>query len=103
MSDPTEPFGIKSALHKIMDTWPLPEGEPIPGKTYIADGWQYLDLPRMTPEWFDKFITIAGEENIVWLTMANYGETRRGQILLSPKGQQRFSEYTAAQKSTPSS
>lgn len=49
-------------------------------------GWTYRDLPRMVPELFYKFIEIAGHENLHWITMANYGDTLRGQVLISPDG-----------------
>ncbi len=49
-------------------------------------GWTYKDLPRMGPELFYKFIEIAGDENLHWITMANYGYTLRGQVLISPDG-----------------
>lgn len=49
-------------------------------------GWTYRDLPRMVPELFYKFIDIAGHENLHWITMANYGDQLRGQVLISPDG-----------------
>lgn len=88
MSDETEILAAKSTLHKAMDQWPLPEGEPFPGETIRADGWEYRDLPRMTPELFDRFIGIVGEANIRWLSFANYGATMRGQCFISPVGLQ---------------
>jgi len=48
--------------------------------------WTYKDLPRMVPELFYKFIEIVGENNLHWLSMANYGDTLRGQVLISPDG-----------------
>ncbi len=75
-----------SPLQRAMDAWPLPPGEPFPGKTYIADGWVYRDLPRMTPEFFDQLVAIIGESNIRWLSLADYGSTKRGQMLVSPDG-----------------
>lgn len=49
-------------------------------------GWKYKDLPRMVPELFYKFIEIVGQENLHWLAVANYGDTLRGQVLISPDG-----------------
>jgi hypothetical protein len=95
----TKKFGKKSSMHLFMDSWPLPEGEFVRGQTYRADGWEYCDLPRMTPEYFDQFIGIAGKENLVWLTLANYGATKRGQVLISPKGRQNLYEYSMTIKS----
>lgn len=64
----------------------LPPGEPIVGKTYRADGWVYRDLPKLSYEMFDKLVAMIGEENIVWLTQADYGTSKRGQLLVSPAG-----------------
>lgn len=49
-------------LHTLLavEVLALPDGEPFPGETLRADGWVYRDLPRMTPEWFDKFVNAAG-------------------------------------------
>lgn len=74
----------------------MPLGEPFPGETLRADGWEYRDLPRMTPEDFDQFVTLVGKENIRWLAMANYPDgTRRGQLLVSPKGLEKVRLYSA--------
>lgn len=70
----------------MLDAMPLPEGEPFPGETLRADGWQYRDLPRLSYEMFDYFVSIVGEENIRWLTMADYGNSKRGQLFISPTG-----------------
>lgn len=68
----------------------LPDGEPIKGGTHLADGWVYRDLPRMAPEYFDELINLIGDENIVWLSLANYGSSKRGQMLISPEGMERL-------------
>ena len=39
-----------------------------------------------TPNLFDQFIEIVGAKNISWLTLADYGDTKRGQCLISPAG-----------------
>jgi len=65
-------------------------GEPFATRSYFAEGYVYRDLPKMSPEYFDKFIELVGEENIVWLTLADYGHSKRGQLLLSPEGQQKI-------------
>lgn len=47
--------------------------------------WTYKDLPRMTPEVKDDFVSMIGEENIQWITFADYDDgSVRGQVLLSP-------------------
>lgn len=74
-------------------------GEPFPGETLIADGWEYRDLPRMTPEFFDEFVGIVGSENIRWLTMASYSDgAKRGQLLVSPTGLANCVAYSKARR-----
>lgn len=47
--------------------------------------WTYKDLPRMIPSVKDEFVALVGEENIKWITFANYDDgSVRGQVLLSP-------------------
>jgi hypothetical protein len=67
-------------------------------KTLGLPDWVYRDLPRMTPELFDEFVRIVGEENIKWLTIADYGDSKRGQVLISPQGMNRLSEYNKSNK-----
>jgi hypothetical protein len=52
--------------------------------------WKYVDLPRMTHEFFNEFVNIVGEENLHWLTVAVYSSTTRGQVLISPAGRMRI-------------
>jgi hypothetical protein len=96
----------RSPAQTAMDAWPLPPGEPIKGKTYMADGWTYGDLPRMAPAFFDQFVEIVGAENLRWLTLANYGgpngPSKRGQYLMSPEGQDRLREYAHWAATEPS-
>ena len=73
-------------------------GEPFPGKTSIEDGWVYRDLPRMSPQMFDLFIEIVGEENTAWLTVADYGDSKRGQLLISPAGIERLKAHVTPSK-----
>lgn len=74
------------SIQDLLDAIPLPEGEPIPGKAYIADGWKYRDLPRMSYDMWDLFVGIVGEGNYVELSLADYGDSKRGQLLISPGG-----------------
>lgn len=63
-------------------------------------GWIYGDLPKLNRENFDKFLDIVGENNIKWLTLAQYPtnfgkwnnkvELFRGQYMLSPEGKERI-------------
>jgi hypothetical protein len=66
----------------------LPPGEPIKGKTYIADGWVYRGTPQMLPEFWGRLLGIIGPDNYVVLTKAEYegGKWKRGQLLVSPEG-----------------
>ncbi len=75
-----------------------PPGEPITGKTYRADGWVYRDLPRMAPEQLDQLVAIIGDDNIVWLSKADYGSSKRGQLLISPAGMQSLSAHNGARQ-----
>lgn len=79
------------AEHQSFSNPFLPPGEPVEGKTYRADGWAYLDVPRVVPEGWDLMVERAGADNIVVLAMTQ-GSTRdgqayvRGQVLVSPEG-----------------
>jgi len=77
---------------------PLPKGEPFPGETLRADGWEYRDLPRMSLEMFDKFVVIIGEENIRWLSSASGTDWKRGQMFVSPKGLENARAHTAKKR-----
>lgn len=68
----------------------LPNTEPFPGETLLADGWQYRDLPKLSYELFDQLVEWIWEENIRWLTVADYGNSKRGQFLISPDGIERL-------------
>lgn len=67
--------------------------------------WKYGDLPKLTKEYFDKFVEIVGEDNIRWLTYVKYPanfrkwnnpeDLYRGQYLLSPAGQVRAKAYAS--------
>lgn len=77
---------MKMGFKQLLDAMPLPEGEPFPGETLRADGWEYRDLPRMTREACDALINVIGNENIRWLSFADYGSSVRGQCFVSPSG-----------------
>lgn len=72
-----------------------PPGEPLPGKTYRADGWSYNNLPRMTVAHAQTLIGILGE-HVVWLTYTDYGNAVRGQCLISPTGRDLIAAYNKA-------
>ena len=75
----------------------VPPGEPIPGKSYRADGWSYRDF---LGQWFtvkvwDEMVTSLGKEgrDFVYLAASSRpasGERPRlvrGQLLISPAGE----------------
>jgi len=68
-------------------------------------GWTYRDLPRMTPELMEKFQEVAGDENLHWITFAQYTKNTedginsvRGQVLISPEGVINLSTYAKESK-----
>lgn len=72
-----------------------PPGEPIPGKTYRADGWQYVDLPtRLSHEMKGHFFDVIGDGNSVILAETVHRDWWRGQILISPEGQENMRRHT---------
>ena len=75
---------------KILGAIPLPDGEPFIGETLRADGWEYRDLHKTTPENLAKLLSIVGKGNYRWLTYAEYnlpdGKLVRGQMFVSPQG-----------------
>ena len=82
------------------DGWDfMPPGEPIPGKTYRADGWSYRDAPTwFTPEMWDYFLSIIGEGNYVVLAMSERTagdgtKSKRGQFIISPQGMENMRSH----------
>lgn len=78
--------------HHTFKRFGLPEGEPIEGKTYRADGWAYMDPPGVfTPECWDNLLDVFGKDNVIILSVSK-GVTAegepwiRGQFLASPLG-----------------
>lgn len=67
------------------------------GLTDHRSDWVYRDLPQMLDIYFDLFLNIVGEENISWLTRAEYNDKgqiyRRGQLLVSREGLARANRY----------
>ncbi|WP_435018430.1 hypothetical protein TA3x_000404 [Tundrisphaera sp. TA3] len=71
---------------------PMPDTEPFPGETLIADGWQYRDTPPMLEQLWDELLGIIGEGNYRLLTLMKRTFRdddrlyKRGQMLISPAG-----------------
>lgn len=59
-------------------------------------GWQYRDLPRLSPDLMAQFKALIGEENLFWVTYADYGDSQRGQVLISPDGLARITAHAAS-------
>lgn len=78
---------LDRAVNDVLSDWlPAHMGKP---------DWEYRDLPRMTPEFFAKFVDLVGEDNILWITKASYKDgTQRGQLLVSPEGLKRARAYS---------
>ena len=81
----------------------LPPGEPVKGKTLVADGWVYRDLPRMTQEAMGILLGVIGEDNYEFLTSAKYpdkehGVAVRGQVMISPLGMENLILHASKSK-----
>ncbi len=81
----------------------IPDGEPINGRAYRADGWQYFDPPgKYSPEAWNKMIDLLGEENVHALVMSRGrdrgGDWIRGQLLISPTGLARVTAALAKER-----
>jgi len=78
---------------------PLPPGEPVLGKTFIADGWVYRDFAgKLKPEIYTAFLRLVGSSNYHTLAMSEGLDGsqvvwRRGQFLVSPEGQRRIAVF----------
>lgn len=73
--------------------------EPIKGKTYMADGWVYKDIPgKLSYEVWDKLLDIFGEDNYAILIMSCGKDWKRGQFLVSPEGMENIRKYTVNKK-----
>lgn len=59
-------------------------------------GWTYRDIPWVTPDVWDKFFDIAGQENCKIIITTRQGDDRcRGQVLISPVGMARLQAHAA--------
>ena len=71
------------------------EAEQSLAKSLGKPDWTYRDLPRMHPEALDSLIQIIGEDEIFWITSAEYKDgSVRGQILISPLGMKALEMYS---------
>lgn len=75
------------------------EAEQSLAKSLGKPDWTYRDLPRMHPENLDSLVQIIGEDEIYWITMAEYGDgSVRGQILISPLGMKALEMYSTGSR-----
>lgn len=87
----TNPFQM------LLDAWQPPSVEagmePIPGKTYLADGYKYFDMthPLNQGDW-TAWLDYVGAENLVPLAITDRAGTRRGQFLVSPLGMEKIND-----------
>lgn len=86
----------------------MPDTEPFPGETLIADDWQYRDTPPMLVQFWDELLGIIGEGNYRLLTLMertvkdNDRLYKRGQMLISPAGIQNLEIRANKAKEQPS-
>lgn len=73
----------------------LPRGEPVSGKKYEADGWKFYNVPSLSYQALESFISIIGEDNIVWLSRTELDRSVRGQVYISPAGIKREESFCA--------
>ena len=75
----------------------VPEVEPFVNETLVADGWEYRDIPRLSPIWWDRVLAAIGPENYRVLAMSSgvtdKGSWARGQVFISPKGLKNLEEF----------
>lgn len=86
MSDQEQDFDIMQLFHQA-------EQEVMQKATGLSD-WTYKDLPRMSSELMVEFKFVVGEDNLHWITFAEYpGRVCRGQVMISPDGINRIKNY----------
>lgn len=62
----------------------FPPGEPVPGETYRADGWRYVDTKWYPAKDWDAIMTLY-KHRVVVLARTQKGDMIRGQLLISPE------------------
>lgn len=84
----------KMSIEEIMN-----EAQQELAKSLGKPGWTYRDLPRMIPEVRDNIVQIIGEDQIYWITQAEYKDgSVRGQILISPLGMKALEMYSTGSR-----
>jgi hypothetical protein len=58
-----------------------------------TEGWVYRDLPLMSLAMWDELFTIIGDSNVRVIISTRRGDSRRGQVLISPDGLQRMRDH----------
>lgn len=91
-----------------MFDFPIPDTEPFPDETLIADGWKYRDTPPMLGQFWDELLGIIGDGNYRLLTLMErtYKDDdrlyKRGQMLISPAGIKNLEVRANKDKDQPS-
>lgn len=80
------------SIHQLLDE-AIQESITADPKMAKYKDWVYKDLPRMVPNILQEFKDLVGEDNLYWITFADYGDTCRGQILIAPDGMDRIAEH----------
>lgn len=88
-------LGVSPAYQRFLDLAPSLQTEPVEGRTLLADGWKYKDIPPLTGKQFETFLEVVGRDNIVWLSLAVQKENGllRCQMFISPAGQALLKSY----------
>ena len=94
---------IKQALDLLNSIDPMSLGEPVPGKTYKADGWVCREIQWTPLRAYVEFIEIIGLENLLFLAGTRRQDKEgkvfaRGQFLVSPEGMERLTEFVKRKK-----
>ncbi len=59
----------------------LPQVEPIDGKTYRADGWIYLDMPRSVRSFWNEFEAVAAS-GLVYISKFQFQDDSQAALLM---------------------
>lgn len=82
--------------HESFDSPSMPTGEPIVGKTYRADGWEYKEIPWTTVDALNKILSYLEDEEYEFIALSsremNGVMCARGQVLFSPSAMKTIRE-----------
>lgn len=81
---------------KLLMEFDWPDMGPEMANAAGKPGWTYRDQSWMKMADWDRFIDIAGTENVEFLASSSKGDMARGQFLISPVGIERVREFASA-------